>query len=114
MSLSIWIWMSWFFVAVLTAINIFIFLKLKQASEQMLQMAFPGAKDMNEAMGKMQQMMKGMNLSGLGAMGGLGNMGGRPGVGPGLSMGSKNGPQSDAQLKAAMDMLQKLQKSGKR
>ena len=98
--MSIWIILSWVLVAILTAINIFVFLKLKQASEQMLQMAFPGAKNMNEAMGRMQHMMKGMNRGG---------GGGRPGLGMG-----GGGQKMDSQLKAAMDMLQKMQKTNKR
>jgi hypothetical protein len=88
--MSIWIILSWVFVAILTGINIFIFLKLKQASEQMMQMAFPGTKNMNEAMGKMQQMMQGMSRG--------------PRSGPAFGGGNM-----DAQLKAAMDMLQKMQ-----
>lgn len=87
--MSIWIILSWVFVAILTAINVVIFLKLKGASEQMLKMAFPGAKDMGEALKQMQSMM--------GSMGG-----GRPGMPRGANM--------DAQLKAAMDMLQNAQK----
>lgn len=97
MSISVWVIISWVFVAVLTAINVVVFLKLKQASEQMMQMAFPGAKNMNEALGRMQQMMRGM-----------GAPGGRGGMRPGMS------PQMDVQLKAAMEMLQKMQKGGKR
>ena len=83
------------FVVILTAINIVVFLKLKQASEQMMKMAFPGTKNMNEALSKMQQMMGGMNRGPAGR--GTGNKG-----------------QADHQLKAAMDMLQKMQKTGKR
>ena len=92
--MSTWIILSWIFVAVLTAINIFVFLKLKQATEQMMKMAFPGAKNMNEAMAKMQQMAKGLNR------------GPRPGGGGGAGM--------DVQLKAAMDMLQQMQKGKRR
>ena len=55
--MSTWVIISWIFVAILTAINIFIFLKLKGASEQMMKMAFPGAKDMGAAMEQMQKMM---------------------------------------------------------
>ncbi len=96
--MSFWIITSWIFVAVLTGVNVFIFIKLKSASEQMLQMAFPGTKDMGEAMKKMQQMMGGM-----GAMGGA-----RGGRGPGMPSGGNQ----DQQLKAAMQMLQQMQ--GKR
>jgi len=101
--MSTWTIISWVAVAILTAINIFIFLKLKQASEQMMKMAFPGAKNMNEAVAQMQKMMQGMGGARGGAnpfaamAGGMGGMG-----------GNKN---MDAQLKAAMDMLQKSQKS---
>jgi hypothetical protein len=92
--MSTWIILSWVLVLVLTAINVFVFLKLKQASEQMMQMAFPGAKNMNEAMARMQSMTRGLNR--------------------GPQAGRGGGPQMDAQLKAAMDMLQKMQKGGKR
>src|SRR3954471_14645930 len=103
--MSIWIILSWVFVVILTAINIAVFLKLKQASEQMMKMAFPGTKNMNEALGKMQQMMQGMQGKGMGGMGGQGGMNRGPRPGPGAGMG--NSGNMDAQLKAAMDMLQK-------
>ncbi|MGZ3689267.1 MAG: hypothetical protein ACXWPM_03220 [Bdellovibrionota bacterium] len=105
--MSTWIIVSWVGVAILTAVNVVIFLKLKQASEQMLQMAFPGAKDMNEALSKMQQMAAGM--------GGRGGQGpGRPGGRPAFpAAGGGGGKNMDAQLKAAMDMLQKMQRGGK-
>jgi hypothetical protein len=96
--MSFWIILSWILVIVLTAINVVVFWKLKQASEQMMKMAFPGANNMNEAMARMQQMLGGMNR---GPMKGQGQ--GRPG-----------GQQMDAQLRAAMDMLQQMQKGGKR
>ncbi|HAR43227.1 MAG TPA: hypothetical protein DCS07_11465 [Bdellovibrionales bacterium] len=92
--MSIWIILSWVFVGILTAVNIVIFLQLKKASEQMMKMAFPGAKNMNEAVNSMQSMM-----------------GQRRGGFPGAGGGGKN---MDAQLKAAMDMLQKSKKGGKR
>jgi hypothetical protein len=91
--MSIWIIISWVLVLVLTAINIFLFLKLKQASEQMMKMAFPGTKNMNEALAKMQNMTRSMNR------------------GPQRG-GASNNP--DAQLRAAMDMLQQMKKAGKR
>lgn len=87
MEMSTWVIISWIFVALLTAINIFIFLKLKNASEQMLKMAFPGAKDMNEALAQMQ-----------GMMGSMQNRQGR------RMAGAKG---MDAQLRQAMDMLNK-------
>jgi hypothetical protein len=104
--MSTWVIVSWVSVAILTGVNIFVFLKLKGASEQMLKMAFPGAKDMNEALSQMQKMMQGMG--GMGGKGGFnpaalaGMMGGAPG---------KSGV-SDAQLKAAMDTLKKMQQQG--
>lgn len=97
--MSVWIILSWVAVGVLTGINIYLFLKLKQASEQMLKMAFPGAKDMNQAMSQMQQMM--------GAMG----QGGRPGQGPwGMPGGGPGAKTRDAQLKAAMAAMQRGKK----
>jgi hypothetical protein len=98
--MSIWIILSWVFVAVLTAVNIVIFMKLKSASEQMLKMAFPNAKNMGEAMGQMQKMMGGM---GMGAGMGMPPGGVRRGPGAGA-------PNMDAQLKQAMQMLQNMQK----
>lgn len=93
-----WVIISWVFVGLLTAINVFIFLKLKSASEQMMKMAFPNAKNMTDALSQMQGMMGRLQ-------GGRVGMGMGPGKGPGKG--------NDAQLKAAMDMLQKLQQ-GKR
>jgi hypothetical protein len=103
--MSTWIIISWVAVAILTAINVVVFLKLKQASEQMLKMAFPGAKNMNEAVSQMQKMMQGMGAARGGAP--FGGMGGFGGKGPAAK-------GSDAQLKAAMELLQRSQKSGKR
>jgi len=84
--MSTWVIISWIFVAILTGVNVFVFLKLKGASEQMMKMAFPSAKNMNEAMGQMQKMM--------------GGMGGR--------MPNMGGKGNDEQLKAAMKMLQNM------
>ena len=98
--MSTWVIISWVMVAILTAINIAIFIKLKGASEQMLKMAFPNAKNMNEALSQMQSMMGGMR--------GMGGM-------PGMGRGAPGGKGSEAQLKAAMDMLKQMQnKGGKR
>jgi hypothetical protein len=88
--MSSWVITSWVFVALLTGVNIFIFLKLKGASEQMLKMAFPNAKNMNEALGQMQKMM--------------GGMGGR------MPMGGVKGANSNAQLQQAMAMLKNMKK----
>jgi hypothetical protein len=98
--MSTWIILSWVFVLLLTGINIFIFLKLKQASEQMMKMAFPNAKNMNEALSQMQGMFQGMQGMGRPPLKGVPNRGPAP---------SNN---MDAQLKAAMDMLQKMQQKG--
>jgi hypothetical protein len=97
--MSAWIILSWVAVAILTGVNIFIFLKLKQASEQMLKMAFPGAKDMNQAMAQMQNMMAAMG------------QGGRPGQGPwGMPGGGPGAKTRDAQLKAALAAMQRGKK----
>ncbi len=105
--MSIWIILSWVLVAVLTGVNIFIFLKLKGASEQMMKMAFPSAKNMGEALQQMQTQMSG--LKGMGSRGpgrpGMTMPAGKPGVG---------GKDAEAQLKAAMNMLQNMQQKGKR
>ena len=90
--MSTWVIISWVFVFILTIINVFVFLKLKNASEQMMKMAFPNAKNMNEALGMMQKMM--------------GGMGGRM---PNMP-GAKGGKDMDAQLKQAMAMLQNMKK----
>jgi hypothetical protein len=97
--MTTWIIVSWVFVAIFTAVNVFAFIKLKQASEQMMKMAFPGAKNMTEAMSQMQNMMSGK--------------GGMP-PNLGAMMGQMNSPQMQAQMKAAMDMLAKMQQGQKR
>jgi hypothetical protein len=90
--MSTWVIISWVFVFVLTGVNIFIFLKLKNASEQMLKMAFPQAKNMNEAMAQMQKMMGGMGRGGMPNFGGMKNA------------------NTDAQLQQAMAMLKNMKK----
>ena len=94
--MSTWVIISWVVVAILTAVNIFVFIKLKQASDQMMKMAFPGAKNMNEAVAQMQKMMGGKGMQGRG--------GGRGGFSGG------GGGNMDAQLKQAMQMLQNQNK----
>lgn len=84
--MSGWIITSWVFVAIITGVNIFLFLKLKNASEQMLKMAFPNAKNMTEALDQMQKMMGGMG----GRMPNLGNLG---------------KGNNEAQLKQAMEFM---------
>ena len=86
--MSTWTILSWVGVAILTGVNIFIFIKLKTAAEQMLSVAFPGAKNMSEAMQRMQAQMGAMG----GQMGGLKGVQGKPG--------------QDAQLRQAMALLQ--------
>ncbi|MBS1958385.1 MAG: hypothetical protein JST80_02845 [Bdellovibrionales bacterium] len=92
--MNYWIIASWVFVAIFTAVNIFVFLKLKQASEQMMKMVAPGANNIQEAMGQMQSMM-----------------GGGKSGGPNLQalMSQMNNPNMQAQMKQAMDMLAKMQ-----
>ncbi len=101
MSMSFWVIMSWVFVAILTVVNVVVFLKLKQASEQMMKAIFPNAKNMGEAMAGMQGMLGGLQGMNKGR-------GGNPFAG-GMPARS-NGKNMDAQLKAAMDMLNKMQK----
>jgi hypothetical protein len=112
--MSTWIILSWVFVAIITGINIFIFLKLKGASEQMMKMAFPSAKNMGEALQQMQSQMG--NLAGMAGAGSRGP--GRPGMTMPSMGGKKGGPanakDAEAQLKAAMNMLQNMQQKGKR
>lgn len=104
--MSTWIIISWILVLVLTAINVAIFVKLKSASEQMMKMAFPNAKNMTEAVSQMQGMMGGMQ-----GMGRPGSRGPAPyGAKP---AGGKGAKAQEAQLKAAMEMLQNMQKGGK-
>ena len=112
--MSTWVIISWVCVAIMTAINVFLFLKLKGASEQMIKMAFPNAKNMGDAMAQMQGMMAGMGggrggMNGMSGMGGKGNPFAGMGAAKGLT-GGKSGKNTDAQLKAAMEMLQKSQK----
>ena len=103
--ITIAILVSWVFVAILDGVHIFVFWKLKKASEQMMKMAFPKAKNMNDAMGQMQGM--------LGGMGG-GGAGGAPDIQK--MMSQMGGKDMQAQMKAAMDMLGQMQKNqgGKR
>jgi hypothetical protein len=96
-TMTIAIILSWVFVAILTAVNIFIFLKLKKASTDMMKMAFPGTKNMGDAMAQMQAMMGQMR-------------GGKGGPNP---FGGGGNPNMNAQMKMAMDMLAQMQK-GKR
>ena len=117
--MSTWVIISWVLVLILTAINVVVFLKLKQAVEPMLKMAFPGSKNMGDAMMQMQKMMGGAGggMPGMPAMGRgkpARGGGGNPFAGAGGGGGRPGGNGSDAQLKAAMEMLQKMQKGGKR
>lgn len=101
--------MSWVLVAALTGVNIFIFLKLKNASEQMMKNMFPGASNMTEALGQMEGMLKQMQKGG-----------GRPGfqgLGKGTPYHGKSGSafaHADSQLQQAMNMLQKIQTGKKK
>jgi hypothetical protein len=112
--MSTWIILSWVFVAILTTVNVVIFLKLKSASEQMLKMAFPNAKNMGDALSQMQGMMGGMGMGGMGGMpnmaGGKNRLAGSFGGAPGAGAGAGGKANMDAQLKQAMSMLQNIQK----
>jgi hypothetical protein len=100
--MTTWVIISWVMVAILTSINVFVFLKLKKASDQMMKMAFPKANNMGDAMAQMQKMM-----------GGMGGAGGMP-PNLGALMGQMNNPQMQAQMKAAMEMLGKMQGGGRK
>ena len=92
--MSTWVIVSWVCVGILTAVNAVIFIKLKSASEQMMKMAFPNAKNLTEAVGQMQGMM-GQGGGGMAALA--------------RQMAGAKG-SNDAQLKAAMEMLKKSQR----
>jgi len=96
MTMNFWIIVSWVVVALLTIGNIFFFLKLKKASEQMMKMAFPNAKNMNDALSQMQ-----------GMMGQFQGMSGAKKGNPFAGKGGGNKKDMDAQLKKAMELLQK-------
>jgi len=95
--MSTWVIISWVFVALLTGVNIFVFLKLKKASDMMAQMMAPGSKNMSEAMATMQK--------NLGKMSGRGPMKGMKGMGMG-----RKARRQEAQLQAAMDMLKGMKR----
>jgi hypothetical protein len=98
-----WLIISWVACGLLMAVNVFIFIKLKKASEQMMKMAFPKAKNMTDAMSQMQGMMGGMGLGGVGGAG-------VPDLSKMMSqMGSKD---MQAQMKAAMEMLSQMKGQG--
>lgn len=90
--MNTWIIISWVAVAILTGINIFVFLKLKKASTQMMKMAFPQAKNMGDALSQMQAMMGSLQKG----------RGGNPFAG--------GNPQMNQQMKMAMDMLNRMQR----
>lgn len=104
--MTTWIIVSWVAVAILTGVNIFAFIKLKNMSQQMMKMAFPNAKNPTDALDQMQTMMKTMQSPNGGFQMNRrmrrvqGKMGG--GAGPQTPM------PNPAQMKAAMDMLSKL------
>ncbi len=81
--MTFWIATSWICVGLLTGINIYVFLKFKKLSDQVLKTAFPGAKNLDQ----LSRMMSNMEA--------LRN--------------PKASSQSD--LKAAMEFLQKMKKS---
>ena len=110
--MNTWVIISWVFVAILTGINVFVFMKLKSASDQMMKMAFPNSKGMGDAMSQMQNMMGGMG--GAPGAGGLPGMGGKAGMPPNLEamMAQMNNPKMQAQMKTAMEMLSKMQQGG--
>ena len=111
--MNTWVIISWIFVALLTTVNVFVFMKLKKASDQMMQMAGINPNNMGDMAAQMQKMMGGMNAGGAGNKGG-GK--GQPQMPANLQamMGQMNNPQMQGQMKAAMDMLAQMQKNQKR
>ncbi len=100
-----WVMVSWIFVAILTAINVFFFFKVIYPSIKMMKQ-MGGGQGMESMMAQAQKMMAGMN-------------GGRPGQNQGMPdmsalMGQMNNPNMQAQMKKAMDMLAQMQKNQKR
>ena len=98
-----WVLVSWIFVVILTAINVFFFFKVIYPSMKMMKQ-MGGGQGMESMMAQAQKMMGGMN-------------GVRPGQGmPDMSalMGQMNNPNMQAQMKKAMDMLAQMQKNQKR
>jgi oligoribonuclease NrnB/cAMP/cGMP phosphodiesterase (DHH superfamily) len=96
-----WIIVSWVAVAILTAVNVFIFMKVIYPSVKMMKQM--GGKN---GMPDINSMMKQM-----------GGGGGRPAQGmPDMSalMNQMNNPKMQAQMKQAMDMLAQMQKNQKR
>ncbi len=96
---------GWIFVALITGVNIFVFLKLKQASEQVMKMAFPKAKNLDEAVSQMGSMFGKMGMGG--AAGGPGGAQGNPFAA--MAQMSKS-PEFQQQMKQAMQMLQQMQR----
>lgn len=94
---------GWIFVALITGVNIFVFLKLKQASEQVMKMAFPKAKNLDEAVSQMGSMFGKMGMGGAGGPGAQGN------PFAGMAQMSKS-PEFQQQMKQAMQMLQQMQR----
>jgi hypothetical protein len=119
MEMSTWVIISWIAVFIITGINIFVFLKLKGATEQMMKMAFPNAKNMNDAMGQMQGMFGQMQARGRGKGKGRGaspfGAGASRGGGGRMGGGMKAAPPGTdpKQLKAAMEMLKDMKKQKK-
>ena len=97
--MTTWIIISWVVVALLTIGNILFFLKLKKTSEQMIQSAFPGARNMDEAMAQMQKMMQARRPAHPMMMGGRKGKGKRSRV-----------QKADSQLNAALAMLNQAKK----
>jgi hypothetical protein len=112
-----WIMVSWVFVAILTAINVFFFFKVIYPAMNMMKGmggmpgmggSAGGSPDMAQMMAQAQKMMAGMNGGAPGKKGAQGT--------PDMNalMGQMNNPNMQAQMKKAMDMLAQMQKNQKR
>jgi hypothetical protein len=95
--MSVWSILSWVFLGLLTAINIFIFVKLQKTMKSMMSQMFPGATSMEDAAAKVGSMMQMFS-----------SMSGGPGMPKNL------GNVNQKSLNDALNMLNKLQQRNKR
>ncbi len=115
--MNFWNLLSWILVALFSGINLYIFLKLKEASEQMLKMVFPNAKNMNEALDSMQKMTQSFKGPGGASAVSKKTNGFKPALLAQASPKSSSGaavPQVNGQqLQQAMKLLKQLQNNKK-
>lgn len=97
----VWTVFSWVFVAGLTAINVFIFLKFKKVTEDMMKSVMPGFKfgDLGPMMAQAQKMMQGLGS------------GSSTSAGAGVSQSAAS--PFEAQMRAALQAFQQSQKKNR-